>query len=155
MTRYRAHLIVLAALLALCLWPTPVKACEPEPITPNTPTGIAGCERWGTGVASHYGPGTGVAMNFCTWELRHSTGCGSVAIQSLATGITVTVPVVDFCDCWTTTKYERIVDLQYSVVSALGLNLSDGLYKVNVQPATGPVAPVAPVLLPNTATEAP
>jgi len=131
--RYRAHLIVLAALLALCLLPAPVKAeCEPEPITPNTPTGIAGCERWGTGVASHYGPGTGVAMNFCTWELRHSTGCGSVTIQSLDTGLVVTVPVVDFCDCYFGLEYERIVDLQYSVVDALGLDRARGLYDVTV-----------------------
>lgn len=110
-------------------------ACEPEPITVNTPTGIAGCEVWGEGTASHYGPGNGVAMNFCTWELRHTQGCGKVRIVSLDTGIDTVVPVVDFCDCYTGTPRQRIVDLQYGVVAALGLDLSQGLYLVRVERA--------------------
>ena len=71
-----------------------------------------------------------------------------MTIQSLDTGLVVTVPVIDFCDCWTTTKYERIVDLQYSVVDALGLDRSRGLYDVTVTPASS-----APMLLPNTAMD--
>lgn len=110
-------------------------ACQPEPITVNTPTGIAGCHRWGAGTASHYGPGSGVAMNFCTWELRHGSGCGSVRITSQQTGRTVIAPVIDFCDCYTGTARERIVDLQYDVVRNLGLDLAQGLYPVIVEPA--------------------
>lgn len=109
--------------------------CRPEPITANTPSGIAGCVRWGSGTASHYGPGSGVAMNFCTWGLRHREGCGWVRITSHDTGLTVTAPVIDFCDCWVNSPDERIVDLQYGVVTALGLDLSRGLYPVTVEPA--------------------
>lgn len=117
----------------------PGSNCYPEPVGPNTPTGIAGCEREGRGIASHYGPGSGVAMNFCTWTYRHRHGCGSVRITSLDTGITVVAPVIDFCDCWTTTPDERIVDLQWGVVSALGLDTSQGLYRVEVwRVAVGP-----------------
>jgi hypothetical protein len=120
-------------------------ACESTPITPNTPTGIAGCYREGDGIASHYGPGNGVAMNYCTWALRDNSGCGSVTITSLDTGRSVTVPVIDFCDCYTGTANERLVDLQYDVVTALGLDLSAGLYRVNVR------IPESFLLLPNTA----
>ena len=124
--------------LALSLWLLFAPGqCHPEPVTVNTPTGIAGCERWGRGIASHYGPGNGVAMNFCTWTLRHRLGCGSVAVRAIQTGVTVTAPVVDFCDCYTGTGRERIIDLQWGVVEALGLPLSQGLYPVEVQPAGG------------------
>lgn len=74
-------------------------------------------------------------MNFCIWELRHSEGCGWVRITSHDTGITVTAEVVDFCDCWVRSSRQRIVDLQYGVVAALGLDLSRGLYPVTVEPA--------------------
>lgn len=109
--------------------------CYPIPVGPNTPTGIAGCERWGKGIASYYGPGSGVAMNFCTWTYRHEHGCGFITVKSLASGLQVTVPVVDFCDCYTGTPDERIIDLQYGVVQLLGLNMSQGLYEVEVWPA--------------------
>lgn len=88
---------------------------------------------FGEGIASHYGPGDGVAMNFCTWELRHAEGCGSVKVVSLDHGRSATVDVVDFCDCFTGTADERVVDLQYGVVAALGLDLSAGLYLVRVE----------------------
>lgn len=84
------------------------------------------------GIASHYGPGAGVAMNFCTWTLRHTQGCGWVGVRSLSSGLQVQVPVIDFCDCYTTTQDERIIDLQYDVVKSLGLDLNQGLYKVEV-----------------------
>lgn len=134
--RYRllAHAIVITALLAIAATARaggPYPGCEPEPVTPSTPTGIAGCEVFGSGIASHYGPGGGVAMNFCTWERRHSTGCGSVTIRA-ATGLTATVPVVDFCDCYTGTADERVVDLQYAVLAQLGLDPARGLYPVQV-----------------------
>jgi hypothetical protein len=96
---------------------------------------MAGCVRWGDGIASHYGPGGGVAMNFCTWTLRHTEGCGWVRITSHDTGRTVTAPVVDFCDCYTGSADERIVDLQYGVLAALGLTPARGLYPVTVEPA--------------------
>jgi rare lipoprotein A (peptidoglycan hydrolase) len=106
--------------------------CYSVSITPNTPTGIAGCYREGEGIASHYGPGFGVAMNFCTWTFRHENGCGSVRITSLDNGRSVSVPVVDYCDCWTTTADERIIDLQWGVLDALGLDRRQGLYRVRV-----------------------
>lgn len=116
---------------------TTLAACYTVPVTPNTPSGIAGCEVWGEGIASHYGPGDGVAMNFCTWVLRHSEGCGSVNVTAIDTGLVVTVPVVDFCGCWQKPgpngEQTRIVDLQWGVVEALGLNLEQGLYRVRVE----------------------
>ena len=151
--------LVVAALVVAAAVPLlvePVAACEAEPVTPNTPTGIAGCVRLGDGIASHYGPGDGVATNACTWEIRHSTGCGQLAIQSHATGIVVVVDVVDFCDCYTGTPDERVVDLQYGVVDALGLNRADGLYAVTVWRPTAPAAPLpTPVPLDPDATPIP
>lgn len=132
-------------------------ACGPEPITVNTPTGISGCEVWGEGIGSHYGPGNGVAMNFCTWERRHNEGCGLVTITSMESGRSATVPVVDFCDCYTGTGDQRVVDMQYGVLAALGLDRSQGLYRVNVEPTNyapervAASAPVVPIALPDTA----
>lgn len=133
------RIIVVSIVIALALMVVGMaralsyEGCEPEPITPNTPTGIAGCFVWGEGTASHYAPGWGVAMNFCTWSLRTKVGCGSVLVTSVETGLEVVVPVVDFCDCYTGTADQRIVDLKYDVVAALGLDLSAGLYPVRVE----------------------
>jgi hypothetical protein len=90
-----------------------------------------------TGIASHYGPGGGVAMNFCTWTLRHASGCGFARITSADTGLVVTAPIIDYCQCYTGTSDERIIDLQWDVVSALGLDLSRGLYPVTVEVVGG------------------
>ena len=111
--------------------PTPSgrTGCRSIPVTSNTPTGIAGCEVWGAGIASHYGPGNGVARNNCIWPWNN---CGSVRITSLQTGISVIVPVTMYCDCYTGTSNERIVDLQYGVLQMLGLDYGRGLYEVVV-----------------------
>jgi hypothetical protein len=114
--------------------PTPSDGCYSVPKTPNTPTGIAGCIRFGTGTASFYSQlGLGAAMNFCTWTLRHGQGCGSVTVTALSTGISVRVPIVDFCDCYTGTADERIIDLQGGLLPLLGLNPAEGLFRVRVQ----------------------
>lgn len=97
-------------------------------------------------------------MNFCTWALRHRVGCGQVQITSLDTHRTVTVPVVDFCDCYTGTPRERIVDLQWGVVSLLNLQLSIGLYPVTVQPPSPTVSITSTsqdLPIPDTAMRAP
>lgn len=113
--------------LALLLWPSPVSADDP---------GMAG---W----ASHYGPGHGVAMPFCTWTLRHATGCGWVRIISDETGLMVEAPVIDYCLCHVepSAHPDRIVDLQYGVVAALGLPLAQGMYPVRLWLIDGPVVP--------------
>lgn len=138
---------------------SPVQAADPpgcvryEPNPPNEPTGIKGCEVWGEGIASHYGPGSGVARNDCTWARRTNSGCGSVTITSLETGLSVTAPVIDYCDCYTGTADERIVDLQWGVVDALGLDRSAGLYRVRVERAGTSSATPAPAMLPNSAMQ--
>ena len=134
MTRRRLLASFLAGLLTLVLVPAVGADCQPYPVGPNTPTGIAGCEVWGIGIGSEYGS-SGVAMNFCTWTRRHAQGCGSVKLTAASTGLVVIAPVVDFCDCYTGTPNERIVDMLPGVVSALGLNPSLGLYRVEVWPA--------------------
>lgn len=92
-----------------------------------------------SGTASWYGPGNGVAMPFCTWTYRHTYGCGSVLITSLDTGLSVVAPVIDYCQCYVGTAQERIVDLQWGVVTALGLDISRGLYPVTVLIGVEPV----------------
>lgn len=105
------------------------------------------------GWASEYGPGSGVAMPFCTWSLRHSVGCGWVRIQSLQTGLVVVVPVVDWCYCLVPSSPHprRLVDLQYGVRDALGLDPHDGLWQVSVE-RLGQGPPGDGVVFPDTAT---
>jgi hypothetical protein len=104
-----------------------------------------------TGIASWYGTsGFGVASQWCTWTLRHESGCGQAIITSLDTGITVTAPVIDWCQCYRGTSDERIVDLLPGVVAALGLDPARGLYPVRVEWSA--VAPVEQnITIPNTA----
>ena len=151
MTRYRAHLIVLAALLALCLLPAPVKAeCHPIPVEWYSPTGIAGCETYGTGTASRW-QGPGVARNDCIWPW---TDCQTIAIRSIQTGVTIVVTPTMYGDLYTGTSIERIVDLDPSAVAALGLDWDAGLWPVEVWAVDGetgmPNGP-APMALPDTA----
>ena len=91
-----------------------------------------------------------MATNLCTWAVRHSSGCGWVTITSLETGLTVTAPVIDCCDCFFGTTDERIIDLQHGVVAALGLDLSQGLYPVTVWRA-GAASNTLPATVPDTA----
>lgn len=112
------------------------------------------------GWASHYGPGTGVAMHFCTWVRRHSDGCGWVRIRSADTGLTVIAPVIDWCYCVVpeSAHPRRIVDLQWGVLAALGLpdpahpdpaNPDRGLYQVSVTRGGQP----EPLSVPDTAMQ--
>lgn len=146
--RKSLSVLLLLFLLIVPFPPTPdstlqaFDGCYSEPITPNTPTGIAGCEVFGIGIASHYAPGNGVAMNFCTWVRRHEGGgCGFVSIAAHDTGLSVVAPVIDFCDCYTGTSNQRTVDLQYTVVDLLGLSLDQGLYPVTVEKINGVQVP--------------
>jgi len=127
---------VVTALILLVLFATPVGATAPV-----------------TGTASWYGPGSGVAMPFCTWTYRNTTpgGCGYVLITAQATGLSTVAPVIDYCQCYVGTPQVRIIDLQLGVVAALGLDPARGLYTVTVEWPVDPVltdtsmrAPIAP-----------
>jgi hypothetical protein len=97
------------------------------------------------GIASHYGPGSGAAMPFCTWTYRTAHGCGAMVVTSLDTGLSAVVPIIDYCQCYVGTQNERVIDLQWGVVAALGLNTAQGLYRVTLEPFSGS--------LPDTAME--
>jgi hypothetical protein len=118
------------------------EGCRPEPITEHTPTGIAGCVVYGSGIASMW-PGPGVARNDCVYPW---TDCTPITITALSTGLSVTVTPTMFGDLYTGTPNQRIVDLDPATVAALGLDPSQGLWPVTVQPA---------MTLPNTSMEAP
>jgi hypothetical protein len=127
---------ILAAALALLLFPSLVAAQDRL-----------------DGTASWYGPGNGVATQWCTWTLRHTQGCGMLAIQSHQTGLVVIAPVVDWCQCYRDTPQERIVDLQWGVVAALGLDKSQGLYPVTTWSVSGSGLPEQNIGLPDAAMD--
>ena len=111
--------------------------CYATPVGPNTPTGVAGCTLYGSGIASRW-HGPGVARNDCTWPWR---SCQPIRITSLRTGRSIVVVPSTFCDCYTGTANQRLVDLGPAAVAALGLLPSRGLYPVQVEPVKGQLPP--------------
>jgi hypothetical protein len=138
--RLRRHAPILALLLLAACVGDARADCEPYPVGPESPTGIVGCVRYGEGIASMWG-GPGVARNDCTWPW---TDCQMISISSHDTGITILVTPTMYCDCYTGTPDERLVDLDPAAVAALGLEPSRGLWHVTV-------TPVREGLLPDTA----
>jgi hypothetical protein len=134
--RLRKRSGLLLALLLLAATASPVHAgdetCYPIEVSDYSPTGIAGCTIDGpnAGKASWY-PGVVAAANWCTWPFD---GCGAVAVQSHATGLVITIAVQSFCDCYTGTDHERLIDLTRNQVIALGLDPDDGIFAVTVTP---------------------
>ncbi len=132
--RLLAHAIAVGALLLIAATARAGdETCEyytPNP--PHEPTGIKGCTLDGPtdGIASTY-PGDVAAANWCEWPW---TNCGSVIVQSHDTGLTITVPVGMYCDCYFTTVHERLIDLTPGQVLALGLDPARGLFPVTVTP---------------------
>jgi hypothetical protein len=138
----------IAACMLLVPAPTAAECQRYEPVPPNEPTGIKGCEVYGPGTASMWG-GPGIARNDCIYPW---TDCQRIAITSLETGIVIVVTPTMYCDCWQggngpNGETARIVDLDPAAVAALGLDPSQGLFPVRVDPMSP--------LLPNTSMEAP
>ena len=148
MTRRRANVLVVLALLTICL-PAAVSAgdetCRPIEVDWFSPSGVAGCTLDGPtdGVASVWG-GDVAAANWCVFPW---TDCGSVRVRSHQTGVEITVPVAMYCDCyWLSDR--RLVDLTFGQVDALGLNPEAGLFDVTVTPLREGIADAG---LPDTA----
>jgi hypothetical protein len=131
----RAGVAVL--LLAIATPAAAADGCRPEPVTPETPSGLAGCVVYGEGIASTW-PGPGAARNDCVYPW---TSCTTIAITSLDTGLRIVVTPTMFCDCYQRPgpngEQRRIVDLDQRMVYALGLDPADGLWPVLVEPAAG------------------
>lgn len=146
---YGIVLVLVIMLLSALLGAGPARAagphpgCKPYKVSSYSPTGIVGCIVYGTGIASWY-HGNGVARNDCVYPW---TKCQPISITSLDTGITITVTPKMYCDCYTGTSKQRLVDLTPATLKALGLNPSQGLFRVTVQPAG--------TSLPDTAMEQP
>lgn len=115
-------------------------ACRMTPREDYNPTGWEGCTVYGTGLASRY-DGPGVARNDCLWPWMH---CTPIRITALATGRTIVVRPVMFCDCYHGTQNERLVDLNRAAVAALGLDWSAGVFPVQVEPVRGHHTPALP-----------
>jgi hypothetical protein len=127
----RFALLLLFLLSSLFVMPEKAyAACHRIPIGPDSPTGIAGCEIYGYGLASTWS-GPGIARNDCIWPW---TACTTVVITSVETGQTITVTPTMFGDLYTGTPDQRIVDLDPVSVRRLGLDPGRGLWPVQVMP---------------------
>jgi hypothetical protein len=130
----RSAPLALALVLLLPARAAAADGCRPEPVTPETPSGIAGCVHYGYGIASTW-PGPGAARNDCVWPWRD---CQTVRVTSLTSGISIIVTPTMFCDCYQRPgpngERRRIIDLDPAQVRALGLESAGGLWPVNVQP---------------------
>jgi hypothetical protein len=121
------------------------QGCHPIPVTWYSPTGIAGCRIYGEGIASTWG-GPGAARNDCVYPWRD---CQTVAVTSLTTGLRIIVTPTMYCDCYTGTRRQRLIDLDPAMVRALGLDPADGLWPVTVYPVDASTG------LPDTSTGGP
>jgi hypothetical protein len=75
-----------------------------------------------------------VARNDCLYPW---TDCTPIRVTSLVTGRSIVVQPSMFCDCYTRTPDQRLVDLDPRSVALLGLDWDQGLYRVTVRPARG------------------
>lgn len=110
-----------------------------------------GCEIYGEGVASWY-HGTTAARNDCVWPW---VACTPIRITALETGKVIVVEPAMYCDCYTGTANQRLVDLTLNQVYALGLDPARGLFRVRVEAASIETTGEAEMSVPDTAMEQP
>jgi hypothetical protein len=144
-------LVGVGVAVVLLAVPSPATAsCHPIPVTWYSPTGVAGCEIYGEGIASTW-PGPGAARNDCLWPWHD---CQPIAVQSLQTGVTIIVTPTMYGDLYlgdNNPRNDRIVDLGPAMVEALGLDLGGGLWPVSVTPVDGSGQFLSSPALPDTA----